>query len=161
MAGAGMESLIQVVNKLQGACTALGDNAASDKGLPGLWSLLPTIVVIGGQSSGKSSVLEAVVGRDFLPRGTGIVTRRPLILQLVRTAEGSPEWGEFVHAKGQRFDSFDAMRQEIEDETHRLLQRCRKPVSPDPIQLTVHSPAVPNLTLVDMPGAWWWAGRSP
>ncbi|MEQ2208667.1 hypothetical protein XENOCAPTIV_010723 [Xenoophorus captivus] len=35
------------------------------------------------QSSGKSSVLESLVGRDILPRGTGIVTRRPLILQLV------------------------------------------------------------------------------
>lgn len=35
------------------------------------------------QSSGKSSVLESLVGRDLLPRGTGIVTRRPLILQLV------------------------------------------------------------------------------
>lgn len=34
------------------------------------------------QSAGKSSVLENVVGRDFLPRGSGIVTRRPLILQL-------------------------------------------------------------------------------
>ncbi len=44
-----MDNLIQVVNRLQSACTALGDNAASDKSLPGLWSLLPTIVVIGGQ----------------------------------------------------------------------------------------------------------------
>lgn len=149
---AAMDNLITVVNKLQGACTALGDNAASDKSLPGLWSLLPTIVVIGGQSSGKSSVLEAVVGRDFLPRGTGIVTRRPLILQLVRTPEGTPEHGEFVHAKGQRFDSFEAMSAEIEAETHRHLERCRKPVSPDPIQLTVYSPVVPNLTMVDMPG---------
>ena len=35
------------------------------------------------QSSGKSSVLESLVGRDFLPRGTGIVTRRPLVLQLI------------------------------------------------------------------------------
>lgn len=35
------------------------------------------------QSSGKSSVLESLVGKDILPRGTGIVTRRPLILQLV------------------------------------------------------------------------------
>lgn len=35
------------------------------------------------QSAGKSSVLEGIVGRDFLPRGAGIVTRRPLILQLV------------------------------------------------------------------------------
>lgn len=40
---------------------------------------LPQIAVIGSQSSGKSSVLENIVGRDFLPRGTGIVTRRPLV----------------------------------------------------------------------------------
>lgn len=46
---------------------------------------LPQIVVVGSQSSGKSSVLESIVGRDFLPRGAGIVTRRPLILQLHHT----------------------------------------------------------------------------
>lgn len=40
------------------------------------------------QSSGKSSVLESLVGRDLLPRGTGIVTRRPLILQLVHVDPG-------------------------------------------------------------------------
>ena len=45
---------------------------------------LPQIVVVGGQSTGKSSVLESIVGRDFLPRGSGIVTRCPLILQLKR-----------------------------------------------------------------------------
>lgn len=45
---------------------------------------LPQVAVIGSQSSGKSSVLEALVGRDFLPRGPDICTRRPLILQLVR-----------------------------------------------------------------------------
>lgn len=37
------------------------------------------------QSSGKSSVIESLVGRSFLPRGTGIVTRRPLVLQLLYT----------------------------------------------------------------------------
>jgi len=46
----------------------------------------PLIVTIGSQSSGKSSVLESVVGKGFLPRGTGIVTRRPLILQLYNTS---------------------------------------------------------------------------
>ena len=40
------------------------------------------LVVVGSQSSGKSSVLENIVGRDFLPRGNSIVTRRPLTLQL-------------------------------------------------------------------------------
>jgi dynamin 1-like protein len=53
------------------------------------------------QSSGKSSVIESLVGRSFLPRGTGIVTRRPLVLQLVycpkedrehRTAEEGKEF---------------------------------------------------------------------
>ncbi len=39
---------------------------------------------MGSQSSGKSSVLEALVGRDFLPRGPEICTRRPLVLQLAR-----------------------------------------------------------------------------
>ena len=46
----------------------------------------------------------------------------------------------------------DAIMKEIEDETKRYLQQNGKVVSADPIQLTVHSPLVPNLTLVDMPG---------
>ncbi len=44
---------------------------------------LPRIAVLGMQSSGKSSVLESIVGIDFLPRGEGVVTRRPLELRLV------------------------------------------------------------------------------
>ncbi|CDP09695.1 unnamed protein product [Coffea canephora] len=46
---------------------------------------LPQVVVVGSQSSGKSNVLEALIRRDFLPRGSDICTRRPLILQLVQT----------------------------------------------------------------------------
>lgn len=34
----------------------------------------------------------------------------------------------------------------------RHLSKVRKPVSPDPIQLAIYSPKVPNLTMVDMPG---------
>ena len=46
-----MDSVVQLVNRLQSAATLLGDNAASagDKSLPSLWDLLPSIVVIGGQ----------------------------------------------------------------------------------------------------------------
>ena len=64
---------------------------------------LPQIAVVGSQSAGKSSVLENFVGKDFLPRGSGIVTRRPLVLQLVNVPNG--EWAEFLHAKA-RFYSF-------------------------------------------------------
>lgn len=41
------------------------------------------VFLVHFQSSGKSSVIESIVGRSFLPRGTGIVTRRPLVLQLI------------------------------------------------------------------------------
>ncbi len=44
-----MEGVVQLINRLQGVATLVGDNAASDKTLPGLWELLPSIVVIGGQ----------------------------------------------------------------------------------------------------------------
>ena len=44
---------------------------------------LPRIAVVGDQSAGKSSLLESIVGIDFLPRGTGTVTRVPLELRLI------------------------------------------------------------------------------
>jgi dynamin 1-like protein len=53
------------------------------------------------------------VGRDFLPRGTEICTRRPLVLQLVYTPAqpGRPlEWGEFLHRPGEVFTDFEAIR---------------------------------------------------
>ena len=68
------QELIKLVNRLQDTFAAANISSPID---------LPQIVVIGSQSSGKSSVLEHIVGRDFLPRGSGIVTRRPLILQLI------------------------------------------------------------------------------
>lgn len=55
-------------------------------------SLIPSCLCL--QSSGKSSVLESLVGRDLLPRGTGIVTRRPLILQLVHVDPGDARKNE-------------------------------------------------------------------
>ena len=71
-----MDQLIPIASKLQDVLGVCGQTTSLN---------LPQIVVVGGQSSGKSSVLEAIVGRSFLPRGTGIVTRRPLILQLYNT----------------------------------------------------------------------------
>ncbi|XP_028920002.1 dynamin-1 isoform X3 [Ornithorhynchus anatinus] len=139
MGNRGMEDLIPLVNKLQDAFSAIGQNANLD---------LPQIAVVGGQSAGKSSVLENFVGRDFLPRGSGIVTRRPLVLQLVNA---STEYAEFLHCKGKKFTDFDEVRLEIEAETDRVTG-SNKGISPVPINLRVYSPHVLNLTLVDLPG---------
>uniref|UniRef100_A0AAX7SG07 Dynamin-2 n=1 Tax=Astatotilapia calliptera TaxID=8154 RepID=A0AAX7SG07_ASTCA len=140
MGNRGMEDLIPLINKLQDAFSSIGQTCNLD---------LPQIAVVGGQSAGKSSVLENFVGRlDFLPRGSGIVTRRPLILQLVNS---KAEYAEFLHCKGRKFVDFDEVRQEIEAETDRLTG-SNKGISPIPINLRVYSPNVLNLTLIDLPG---------
>ncbi|XP_021760299.1 dynamin-related protein 5A [Chenopodium quinoa] len=144
-----MENLISLVNKIQRACTALGDHG-DESALPTLWDSLPAIAVVGGQSSGKSSVLESIVGKDFLPRGSGIVTRRPLVLQLHRVEENR-EWAEFMHLPRKRITDFAAVRKEIADETDRETGRS-KAISSVPIHLSIYSPNVVNLTLIDLPG---------
>ncbi|GMY15270.1 dynamin-related protein 5A isoform X4 [Fagus crenata] len=144
-----MENLISLVNKIQRACTALGDHG-EESALPTLWDALPAIAVVGGQSSGKSSVLESVVGKDFLPRGAGIVTRRPLVLQLHRINEGR-EYAEFMHLPRKKFTDFAAVRKEISDETDRETGRSKQ-ISTVPIHLSIYSPNVVNLTLIDLPG---------
>ncbi|KAK7889327.1 hypothetical protein WMY93_024887 [Mugilogobius chulae] len=142
MGNRGLEELIPLVNRLQCALSAVG-SAGHDYSLH-----LPQIAVVGAQSAGKSSVLENFVGRDFLPRGSGIVTRRPLVLQLLNS---ETEYGEFLHCKGKKFVDFDEIRAEIESETDRLTG-TKKSISPVPIHLQIHSPHVLDLTLVDLPG---------
>ncbi|OMO90157.1 hypothetical protein COLO4_19325 [Corchorus olitorius] len=146
-----MESLIGLVNRIQRACTVLGDYGGGENTFSSLWEALPSVAVVGGQSSGKSSVLESIVGRDFLPRGSGIVTRRPLVLQLHKTEQSSHEYAEFLHLPRRRFTDFAMVRKEIEDETERVTGKTKQ-ISPVPIQLSIYSPNVVNLTLIDLPG---------
>ncbi|KAL9005726.1 MAG: hypothetical protein Q9188_001483 [Gyalolechia gomerana] len=157
------EDLLATVNKLQDLVFNTIGNDSLD---------LPQIVVVGSQSSGKSSVLENIVGRDFLPRGSGIVTRRPLILQLINvpserddkpdndevhvphtsaSVAGQGEWAEFNHLGGQKFRDFSAVKREIENETARIAG-SNKGINRQPINLKIYSPHVLSLTLVDLPG---------
>ncbi|CAN1307378.1 Dynamin-related protein 3A [Linum perenne] len=139
-------SVIPVVNKLQDIFAQLGSQSTIE---------LPQVAVVGSQSSGKSSVLEALVGRDFLPRGNDICTRRPLVLQLVQTkrkSDGSQEeWGEFLHRPDKRFFDFSEIRSEIEAVTAKEAGG-NKGVSDKQIRLKIFSPNVLDITLVDLPG---------
>mgnify|MGYP000972627469 CR=1 FL=1 len=104
-----------------------------------------------------------------LPRGAGIVTRRPLVLQLInkpankRLSNGVEklettdseanldEYGEFLHLPGQKFYDFNKIREEIIRETEAKVGR-NAAISPAPINLRIYSPNVLTLTLVDLPG---------
>ncbi|KAF8962709.1 P-loop containing nucleoside triphosphate hydrolase protein [Flammula alnicola] len=115
---------------------------------------LPSIVVIGSQSSGKSSVLEAVVGHEFLPKGNNMVTRRPIELTLIHTpAENGKtpgEYGEFPGLGLGKISNFSDIQRVLTDLN--LAVPASEAVSNDPIDLRIYSPNVPDLTLIDLPG---------
>ncbi|XP_062390062.1 interferon-induced GTP-binding protein Mx-like isoform X1 [Sardina pilchardus] len=113
---------------------------------------LPAIAVIGDQSSGKSSVLEALSG-VALPRGTGIVTRCPLVLKLKRVKNGARWYGMLsyqnhikVELKNQA-EVGDAVKK-----AQNALAGEGKDISHEMINLEIHSTSVPDLTLIDLPG---------
>ncbi|TNY17892.1 Dynamin central region-domain-containing protein [Rhodotorula diobovata] len=171
-AGASQKDLIKTLNSLQDTFAAIGGETVD----------LPQIVVVGSQSAGKSSVLETIVGRDFLPRGQGIVTRRPLVLQLVHTpaplssapsahtndANANPNFT--VPSSASASSSSEAPQEygeflhvdkrfydfgEIRKEIENETLRVaggNKGISRLPIHLKIFSPNVLNLTLVDLPG---------
>uniref|UniRef100_UPI0037E7FF43 interferon-induced GTP-binding protein Mx isoform X1 n=2 Tax=Semicossyphus pulcher TaxID=241346 RepID=UPI0037E7FF43 len=112
---------------------------------------LPAIAVIGDQSSGKSSVLEALSG-VALPRGSGIVTRCPLELKMKRKKEGEEWFGKI---------SYQTYEEEIEDpadvekkirEAQDEMAGVGSGISDELISLEIASPDVPDLTLIDLPG---------
>ena len=111
---------------------------------------LPRICSLGTQSSGKSSVLESIVGLDFLPRGDGVVTRRPLELRLCHISTGDP-WAVFEERKGTKFTDFVKVRETIEALTDEVC-KTNKNIIDKPIVLNVYSQTCPDLTLVDLPG---------
>lgn len=151
-------SLIPIISKIREALEVTGSSKNIDLALP-------QIVVVGSQSAGKSSVLENIVGHTILPRGTGIVTRVPLVLTLhcpdsseIEEAQRDPscsddkdEWAEFLHLPGKRFFDFDEVRDTVASRTD-ILAGTNRGVVDAPIHLKVSSPRLMELTLVDLPG---------
>ncbi|KAK2880991.1 hypothetical protein Q8A67_018259 [Cirrhinus molitorella] len=112
---------------------------------------LPAIAVIGDQSSGKSSVLEALSG-VALPRGPGIVTRCPLVLKL-RKIKNDKIWHGLLSYKDHTTPLKDPA--EIENAVlyaQRVLAGDGEGISHEMITLEIQSCTVPDLTLIDLPG---------
>ncbi|XP_073440805.1 interferon-induced GTP-binding protein Mx-like [Dendrobates tinctorius] len=112
---------------------------------------LPAIAVIGDQSSGKSSVLEALSGIT-LPRGSGIVTRCPLELKLTKGKKDSKWKGKISYRKiNKTLHNPSKVESEI-IEAQDVMAGSEYGISSELISLQVVSPEVPDLTLIDLPG---------
>lgn len=156
----GCAEILKISNALHGIF-ASAKASAQDMKLPEL----PQIVVIGGQSSGKSSLLNGIMSADILPLGEQMVTRCPLHLQLVNSSEGmKAEFGEYQHGGVWNPEvtlplsdpnptpaEIRAIRDQIDLRTEERAGN-QKAISSTPIFLKIHSPYVPDLSLVDLPG---------
>jgi dynamin 1-like protein len=147
-----MEKVLAIMNELHDVFDTIGDRSNGIQ--------LPEIVVVGSQSAGKSSVMEGIVGKDFLPRGSGVVTRRPLLIRLIHTPLNDPnrkkeygdnDWATFKHLPDKIFTDFQEVREEIEVETDRVSGK-NKGISDEQISLNIFSAKVVNLSLTDLPG---------
>uniref|UniRef100_A0A3P9DNR2 Interferon-induced GTP-binding protein Mx n=1 Tax=Maylandia zebra TaxID=106582 RepID=A0A3P9DNR2_9CICH len=112
---------------------------------------LPAIAVIGDQSSGKSSVLEALSG-VALPRGSGIVTRCPLELKMTKTKEGEAWYGKISYRDFEEKIKEPALVEKMIREAQLKLIGNEMGISSELISLEIASPDVPDLTLIDLPG---------
>ncbi|KAI3842798.1 hypothetical protein MKW92_030979 [Papaver armeniacum] len=110
---------------------------------------LPTIVVVGDQSSGKSSVLESLAGIS-LPRGQGICTRVPLVMRLQNHSSPEPKLHLEFHGKEVHTDEAN-ISEAISSATDEIAGdgKC---ISNTPLTLVVNKKGVPDLTMVDLPG---------
>jgi len=122
--------------------------------LTGIKISLPSIAVIGDQSSGKSSVLQAISGVEF-PTGTQCVTRCPIILQLRRGKECQVEVriDKEEEEKALKSKNIEKTKQLIEEGTERLLWKDKNSIiSKTPLNVKVTKPDLIDLTLIDLPG---------
>eukprot|EP01084_Bolivina_argentea_P279218 477336_1 len=120
---------------------------------------IPTVVVIGDQSHGKSSLMELISGVD-LPRNQEICTRVPAELRLRKCNEKYPKRCVYISAKSDdkqlkanKKITFDDISKTIEEYTNKLVPGNNKEsVADKPINLTIYDHNLPNLTLIDLPG---------
>ncbi len=111
----------------------------------------PQIVVIGSQSCGKSSLLDLIMGEDFLPKGENIMTRSPILIQSTQNKKLTGARASLGHLKDRQFDDFSKLKEEIILQTERLAGKG-KAVTSEPIVVKLEGPDCLNLSCVDLPG---------
>jgi len=138
-----LEILVEALGRLQDVTG--GEGAFS----------FPKIITVGNQSAGKSSIIEAIVGKPFLPRGADIVTRCPLRVRLHQTDPKTDEYAIFDYKNGQetekRFTDFNEVSNEIDRRTEQKTSKTKN-ISKEEIHLDIFSPKYPDLQFVDLPG---------
>ncbi|KAK9507832.1 hypothetical protein O3M35_007606 [Rhynocoris fuscipes] len=110
---------------------------------------LPPIIITGDYQSGKSSLIENLIGCSFLPKET----RCPIEISLEYNENNDmPDWAVFSHAPNFLITDFTDVKQKVESETIKRLSTANDSISDEPVSLKIYSNKFLNLNLVDLPG---------
>lgn len=123
---------------------------------------LPRLIVVGAQSSGKSSLLNTLMKLNILSTGGEIVTRVPSIINMINI-DSKQCVIEFYGKNGELLKSFEldpynpnpSIETQVREYTIELTKQYagdNKNVVDNPINIKLFSPLVPNLELLDLPG---------
>ena len=137
--------LNQTIDKIRSVFNSVGIGSEAQ---------FPQIVVIGQQSSGKSTVINRLVGVPFLPTGNGTVTKCPLRISLHNRLpqDGNADFGHFSHLPGKNFTDFGKIAEEISKRSGELVGNSGKLICASEIELTLHIKDAAEVTVVDLPG---------
>lgn len=125
---------------------------------------IPKLVVVGSQSSGKSSILNSILGMDILPTGSNMVTRGPLQMELIQSkSEVKAVFGKYDESRWISIQDIEISypNPTIEQKNNicSVIQKLTNDYAGNgmnitnvPIHLRIYSPNIPNLSLVDLPG---------
>ena len=111
---------------------------------------IPKICTIGNQSSGKTSILTNIIGLDILPKGEGLVTRRPLELRLNHIQSGEP-YIYFDEDKTNKITDFSCIKEKISYLTKSICGNHENIID-NPLIINIYSQTCPSLTIIDLPG---------
>ena len=125
--------------------------AAGLEKVPGF--ALPRLAVVGEQSTGKTSLLESIVGSDLLPKAEELATRRPLFLKL----KNDPACTTPILQVGnselaiEMVDTAELLKARVQSLTDEVAG-SNGGIIAVPIYLHITAATCPDLTLVDLPG---------
>jgi GTPase SAR1 family protein len=115
---------------------------------------LPRIAVVGAQSTGKTSVLESIIGRSILPKGNDLATRLPIVLMLKR--DPFMKSGDYRYKIGKNPNEIEEISyEEVGDRVNEFqneLAGTNYEIVDKKIYIQISASHVPELTLVDLPG---------
>ena len=125
----------------------------------------PRLVLVGAQSSGKSSLVNRIVGFDLTPIGDSMVTRTPvnirmhyadtpnsatLALSMLIDGVITQIFKITIQAEN-KVQNLELFRKKISDCTDKVTKN-KWSVSNIPLYIDIHSNKVQNFSFVDLPG---------